>query len=256
MQSSSGGQLDKSRALQSEGLEGLPDRARELLTLGSTFFLAFLPLGTVVAVIFATLAFGLGDSFVRQGGSAPPPYVDPDELLQVRKLTRPTTPTPWTSPARNHNEESKLERARFPTHPIVLQTDRSAPPFSSLRLPPPPSLLSVRAALSGAGCSFREVQEKLHGLRAGRRPGGVRGGGRGRVSRTGGGGSTRGGGGHLRGGRVIALGGRSGARVSDFPKNEISRCAGASASLALVLLSPGLARSVYTKFLFLHIFFL
>ena len=41
LQSSSGGQLDKSRALQSEGLEGLPDRARELLTLGSTFFLAF-----------------------------------------------------------------------------------------------------------------------------------------------------------------------------------------------------------------------
>eukprot|EP00212_Chloropicon_laureae_P005786 CAMPEP_0197493950 /NCGR_PEP_ID=MMETSP1311-20131121/25751_1 /TAXON_ID=464262 /ORGANISM="Genus nov. species nov., Strain RCC856" /LENGTH=161 /DNA_ID=CAMNT_0043039265 /DNA_START=6 /DNA_END=491 /DNA_ORIENTATION=- len=75
-------QLERSRKLQSEGLEGLPDRAKDLLTLGSTFFLSFLPLGAVVAVIFATLAFGLGDSFVRTGGAGPPPYVDPNDLLQ------------------------------------------------------------------------------------------------------------------------------------------------------------------------------
>ena len=67
--------------MQSEGLEGFPDRAKQLLTLGSTFFLAFLPLGAVVAVFFAALAFGLGDSFVHTGGAPPPPYVDPDTLL-------------------------------------------------------------------------------------------------------------------------------------------------------------------------------
>ncbi|UPR03542.1 hypothetical protein HOP50_13g68720 [Chloropicon primus] len=77
----SGGQLEKSRALQAEGLEGLPARAKELLTLGATSTLAFAPLGAVVAVAFATLAFGLGDSFVHTGGAGPPPYVDPNELL-------------------------------------------------------------------------------------------------------------------------------------------------------------------------------
>ena len=45
--------------MQSEGLEGLPGRAKDLLTLGSTFFLSFLPIGAVVAVIFGTLAFGV-----------------------------------------------------------------------------------------------------------------------------------------------------------------------------------------------------
>ncbi len=35
-----------------------------------------------MTVIFATLAFGLGDSFVRTGGAGPPPYVDPNDLLQ------------------------------------------------------------------------------------------------------------------------------------------------------------------------------
>ena len=67
--------------MQSEGLEGLPGRAKDLLTLGSTFFLSFLPIGAVVAVIFGTLAFGFGDAFVHTGGAGPPPYVDPNDLL-------------------------------------------------------------------------------------------------------------------------------------------------------------------------------
>jgi len=75
-------QLERSRKLNSEGLDGLPERGRQLITLGSTFFLSFLPLGAVVAVIFATMAFGLGDSFIRTGGSPPPPYVDPNDLLR------------------------------------------------------------------------------------------------------------------------------------------------------------------------------
>lgn len=39
------GQLERSRQLQSEGLEGFPQRAGSLLTLGSTLFLRFLPAG-------------------------------------------------------------------------------------------------------------------------------------------------------------------------------------------------------------------
>ena len=75
-----GGQLDRSRDLNSEGLEGLPDRARQLLTLGATFFLAFLPLGAATALLFGALQLGFGDTFVHQGGKAPE-YIDPNALL-------------------------------------------------------------------------------------------------------------------------------------------------------------------------------
>lgn len=92
--------------MQTEGLEGLPERGKQLLTLGSTFFLAFLPLGAVVAVIFATLAFGLGDSFVHKGGSAPPPYVDPNELLSPENFEKNSPGAPFVRFRRNYTDYS------------------------------------------------------------------------------------------------------------------------------------------------------
>lgn len=50
-------QLDKGRALSSEGLEGLIPRARILLQLGVTFFLGFLPFIAVVGGLFGALYF-------------------------------------------------------------------------------------------------------------------------------------------------------------------------------------------------------
>ncbi|XP_066342667.1 uncharacterized protein [Miscanthus floridulus] len=49
------GQRERSMALNSEGLEGLVPRAKLLLSLGSTFFLAFGPLILVTVSLFAGL---------------------------------------------------------------------------------------------------------------------------------------------------------------------------------------------------------
>lgn len=52
-------QLKKSRELNSEGLEGLPGRASQLLQLGLSFFLAFGPfIAAVVLAFFAIYAVG------------------------------------------------------------------------------------------------------------------------------------------------------------------------------------------------------
>lgn len=106
IQEPSEGQLERSRDLQTEGLEGLPERGKQLLTLGSTFFLSFLPLGAVVAVIFATLAFGFGDSFVHQGGVGPPPYVDPNELLAPENFEKNSPGEPFVRFRRNYTDYS------------------------------------------------------------------------------------------------------------------------------------------------------
>lgn len=76
-------QLARSRALNSEGLEGFLPRASELLKLGLTFFLAFLPFIAVVSLGFFAIYGVFGDSFVHGGTPAmgPPPYIDPDMLL-------------------------------------------------------------------------------------------------------------------------------------------------------------------------------
>jgi hypothetical protein len=50
-------QLDRSRQLNSEGLEGLIPRARVLLQVGVTFFLGFLPFIAVVGGLFGALYF-------------------------------------------------------------------------------------------------------------------------------------------------------------------------------------------------------
>lgn len=76
-------QLAKSRALNSEGLEGFLPRAWELLKLGGSFFLAFAPFIIAVALAFSAIYFVFGDAFVHGGSPAagPPPYYDPDLLL-------------------------------------------------------------------------------------------------------------------------------------------------------------------------------
>lgn len=61
------GQLARSRALQSEGLEGLIPRARALLTLGTTFFLSFGPLIAAVIVFTGGIFVFFGDAFVHGG---------------------------------------------------------------------------------------------------------------------------------------------------------------------------------------------
>eukprot|EP00238_Polyblepharides_amylifera_P007567 CAMPEP_0196592684 /NCGR_PEP_ID=MMETSP1081-20130531/73487_1 /TAXON_ID=36882 /ORGANISM="Pyramimonas amylifera, Strain CCMP720" /LENGTH=205 /DNA_ID=CAMNT_0041916445 /DNA_START=160 /DNA_END=777 /DNA_ORIENTATION=- len=82
-------QLAKSRLLNAEGIEGLPTRAGELLKLGSSFFLGFGPLVllTIAAVVATYVAFG--DDFIHQGSAiGPPPYVDPDFLLNEPTVDR------------------------------------------------------------------------------------------------------------------------------------------------------------------------
>ncbi|KAL4458760.1 hypothetical protein ABPG75_013625 [Micractinium tetrahymenae] len=76
-------QLAKSRALNSEGLEGFLPRAWELLKLGGSFFLAFSPFILAVSLTFGAIYFVFGDAFVHGGSPAagPPPYYDPDLLL-------------------------------------------------------------------------------------------------------------------------------------------------------------------------------
>ncbi|KAL6654112.1 hypothetical protein ACP70R_007577 [Stipagrostis hirtigluma subsp. patula] len=87
------GQRERSMALNSEGLEGLVPRAKLLLSLGGTFFLAFGPLILVTVSVFAVLYVYFGPSFVHDGSKAPvspPPYIDPYELLEDERLSRPS----------------------------------------------------------------------------------------------------------------------------------------------------------------------
>ncbi|KAJ1277233.1 hypothetical protein BS78_05G279700 [Paspalum vaginatum] len=87
------GQRERSMALNSEGLEGLVPRAKLLLSLGGTFFLAFGPLILVTVSLFAVLYVYFGPSFVHDASKtpvSPPPYIDPYELLEDERLTRPS----------------------------------------------------------------------------------------------------------------------------------------------------------------------
>ncbi|CAO2144408.1 unnamed protein product [Urochloa humidicola] len=87
------GQRERSMALNSEGLEGLVPRAKLLLSLGGTFFLAFGPLILVTISLFAGLYLYFGPSFVHDASKnpvSPPPYIDPYELLEDERLTRPS----------------------------------------------------------------------------------------------------------------------------------------------------------------------
>ncbi|KMT01007.1 hypothetical protein BVRB_9g222680 [Beta vulgaris subsp. vulgaris] len=84
-------QREQSMALNSEGLEGLIPRAKLLLTLGGTFFLAFWPLILVTVGSFAALYLYFGSTFVHIGGKNavdPPPYIDPYVLLQEERIIK------------------------------------------------------------------------------------------------------------------------------------------------------------------------
>ncbi|KAL3350421.1 hypothetical protein AABB24_023074 [Solanum stoloniferum] len=83
-------QREQSMALNSEGLEGLIPRAKLLLTLGGTFFLAFWPLILVTIAAFLALYLYFGPSFVHYAtnrSTDPPPYVDPYVLLEEERIS-------------------------------------------------------------------------------------------------------------------------------------------------------------------------
>ena len=64
-------------------IQGLVPRAKELLKLGFSFFLAFGPLILGIGGLAAVLYLTFGEQFVHGGrtGVSVPPYVDPYELL-------------------------------------------------------------------------------------------------------------------------------------------------------------------------------
>lgn len=84
------GQLERSRALQSEGLEGLPNRGSQLLQLGGVSVLAFAPTAAILAGAFLAAYLLFGDAFVHLGEplEGPSTYLDPDELLQEPTVDR------------------------------------------------------------------------------------------------------------------------------------------------------------------------
>ncbi|KAK3193127.1 hypothetical protein Dsin_024437 [Dipteronia sinensis] len=84
-------QRERSMALNSEGLEGLIPRAKLLLTLGGTFFLAFWPLILITVASFSGLYFYFGPAFVHDGSDrliSPPQYVDPYALLEDERISQ------------------------------------------------------------------------------------------------------------------------------------------------------------------------
>ncbi|KAL3614377.1 hypothetical protein CASFOL_042451 [Castilleja foliolosa] len=83
------GQMEKSMALNSEGLEGLIPRAKLLLTLGGTFFLAFLPLILMTVASFSALNLYFGPKFIHDGNDSPvarPQYINPYVLLEEERI--------------------------------------------------------------------------------------------------------------------------------------------------------------------------
>ncbi|KAF5190691.1 tubulin alpha-6 chain [Thalictrum thalictroides] len=84
-------QRERSMQLNSEGLEGLIPRAKLLLSLGGTFFLAFGPLILITVAFFSGLYFYFGPSFIHDGSKtsvAPPPYIDPYTLLEEERISQ------------------------------------------------------------------------------------------------------------------------------------------------------------------------
>ncbi|KAK9677343.1 hypothetical protein RND81_11G137800 [Saponaria officinalis] len=84
-------QREQSMALNSEGLEGLIPRAKLLLTLGGTFFLAFWPLILATVSTTAALYLYFGSTFIHDGRdkpTSPPQYIDPYVLLEEERIAR------------------------------------------------------------------------------------------------------------------------------------------------------------------------
>ncbi|CAN8288400.1 unnamed protein product [Cochlearia groenlandica] len=83
-------QRERSLALNSEGLEGLIPRAKVLLTIGGTFFLAFWPLIVLTLGTFSAVYLYFGADFVHDGSRtpvSPPPYIDPYSLLEDERIS-------------------------------------------------------------------------------------------------------------------------------------------------------------------------
>ncbi|KAI3753002.1 hypothetical protein L2E82_25045 [Cichorium intybus] len=83
-------QRETSMALNSEGLEGLIPRAKILLSLGGTFFLAFGPLILVTIASFFAIYLYLGPKFVHDGSTKQiqlPQYIDPYALLEDERIS-------------------------------------------------------------------------------------------------------------------------------------------------------------------------
>ncbi|KAG6541906.1 hypothetical protein Mapa_016734 [Marchantia paleacea] len=83
-------QLKRSRALNSEGLEGLIPRATELLKLGGSFWIVFWPLILASLATFITLYVYFGANFLHTGNSiypgGRPPYIEPYQLLEEETI--------------------------------------------------------------------------------------------------------------------------------------------------------------------------
>lgn len=76
-------QRARSQAMVNEGLEGLLPRASQLIQLGGSVFLAFLPFMVVASLLFSGVYVVFGESFLHRGSpnAGPPAYVDPEKLL-------------------------------------------------------------------------------------------------------------------------------------------------------------------------------
>lgn len=87
-------QREQSMALNSEGLEGLIPRAKLLLTLGGTFFLAFWPLILATIASFSAVYLYFGPQFVHDASNrlGPPPYIDPYVLLEEERISQTAPP--------------------------------------------------------------------------------------------------------------------------------------------------------------------
>ncbi|XP_024520253.1 uncharacterized protein LOC9662636 [Selaginella moellendorffii] len=91
------GQLKRTLALNSEGLDGLIPRAQELIKLGATFFLAFWPLIIAIVALFVAIYLYFGPSFIHEGDlhGGKPPYVDPFQLLEEESLSKEPGLSPY-----------------------------------------------------------------------------------------------------------------------------------------------------------------
>ena len=85
-------QLARSRALQSEGLEGFPARATELLKTGFAVFLGFGPFVAAISVVFCVTYFLFGSDFIHGGEGYGAPAFVPAEVLLGEPTVDPTVP--------------------------------------------------------------------------------------------------------------------------------------------------------------------
>ena len=88
----SSGQLERSRRLNAEGLEGLIPRGTELLKLGLSFFLAFGPFILGVALATALVWGVFGEAFIHVSPAAPSVRLSRQNTSWKHPGNRPTNP--------------------------------------------------------------------------------------------------------------------------------------------------------------------